>query len=406
MKQTFITLLLFISLAAKGDYWTQKASFPGGARLWAISFSIGTKAYVGTGSLSTFFYNDFWEWDEPTNTWTQKANFPGAPREGASAFSIGNKGYITTGWDGVNFTLSSYYNDLWEWNQATNTWTPKANLPGPPRYVATAFAIGSKGYVGLGLSAAWNYLNDLWEYNPTTDSWIQKNNFGTGIDMVSGFVIDSSYYMGTGHDVSVVHADFWEWNLATGLWTQKANFPGTARCDAAGFSICGKGYIGTGDNWNNITLKDFWQYNPATNQWVQKTDFPTGLRRRTCDFSINGKGYVALGIDSVPYFFNDMWEYTPDSACTTGIPEELAESRLQFTLSPNPCTHNITLSLNNPIANNPITILITDATGKTIFSTRITTVNCKLPTVNFPNGIYTIQLTSGTHTATQKFVKQ
>src|SRR5687767_4741235 len=81
--------------------WTQKASLPGTARAGAAGFSIGTKGYIGTGysiiSFTSYYYNDFWEWDQAGNVWTQKASFPGAARVSASSFSINNKGYIGIG---------------------------------------------------------------------------------------------------------------------------------------------------------------------------------------------------------------------------------------------------------------------------------------------------------------------
>jgi hypothetical protein len=57
--------------------------------------SIG-KGYIGTG-LDSYYTQDFWEWDQATDTWTQKTNFAGIPRGYAVGFSIGNKGYVGTG---------------------------------------------------------------------------------------------------------------------------------------------------------------------------------------------------------------------------------------------------------------------------------------------------------------------
>src|SRR5690242_17530130 len=61
---------------------------------------------------------------------------------------------------------------------------------------------------------------------------------------------------------------------AQGLWTQKAYFGGKAREVAIGFSIGGKGYIGTGLRHNTIGGIDFWEYDPATNIWTRKADVP------------------------------------------------------------------------------------------------------------------------------------
>src|SRR5258705_8491004 len=101
--------------------WSQKAIFPGVARAFASAFSIGLKGYIGfgTGSLS-----DFWEYDQPSDTWTQKTNIP-VGRGGGVAFSIGGFGYVCTGKN-----MGAYLNDLWQYDPILNSWTQKANFPG------------------------------------------------------------------------------------------------------------------------------------------------------------------------------------------------------------------------------------------------------------------------------------
>src|SRR6187399_3250718 len=92
-------LLQFQQIIAQGT-WTQKANVFTTPRCGAVGFSIGNKGYMGTGlqfGLSPNYFNDFWEWDQASSSWTQKANFPGSARGDAVGFSITNKGYILTG---------------------------------------------------------------------------------------------------------------------------------------------------------------------------------------------------------------------------------------------------------------------------------------------------------------------
>src|SRR4029079_13640279 len=118
-------ILVFLSLTAKADYWTQKANFGGGNRAYAVGFSIDNKGYAGLGP-GAGAQNDFWEFDPAVNSWTQKANFPGGtPRYGAIGVSMGTKGYIGTG-----TSVAQTFNDFWEWDQATNVWVQKANFGG------------------------------------------------------------------------------------------------------------------------------------------------------------------------------------------------------------------------------------------------------------------------------------
>ena len=118
--------------------------------------------------------------------WTQKADFGGAVRSSAVGFAVGTKGYIGTGLS--QGPRGRPYNDFWEWDQTTNMWTQKANFGGGQRQSATGFSIGTKAYIGMGL-----------------------DTFGRP------------------------QKDFWEWDQATNIWTKKADFGGIARGDAEGF---------------------------------------------------------------------------------------------------------------------------------------------------------------------------
>ena len=335
--------------ACTTNTWTAKANFSGGARNGAISFSIGTKLYMGTGVDSSGNYNqDFWEYDQASNTWTQKADVPGGVRAQAVGFSIGAKGYVGLGID------SSYTpkQDFYEYDPTTNTWTAKANFGGGLRSDATGFSINTKGYVGMGIDYSTDPLNpkdDFWEYNPAANTWTQKANFGGSttnintatttyglnrMDAVS-FSIGTLGYVGTGSDGKSRQADFWEYapNAILGTWTQKANVPGVfvhpttsvstpyaalPRNSAVGFSIGTKGYVGTGTSVQPgaggpiilgggpipVSLQqDFWEYNPTTNVWTQKANFTAttpagaGITRSGAAAAAIGstKGYIGTG---------------------------------------------------------------------------------------------------------------
>ncbi len=128
------------------------------AREAAIGFAIGNKGYIGTGINNFTFFQDFWEYNQATNSWTQKANFVGGARSLAVGFSIGSKGYLGTGWDNSNSLK-----DFWEYNPSINTWTSQANLPASSRYNAVGFSICKDGYIGTGYDNTIFY-NDFWEY--------------------------------------------------------------------------------------------------------------------------------------------------------------------------------------------------------------------------------------------------
>jgi N-acetylneuraminic acid mutarotase len=309
--------------AAEPTHWPQLSNFPGGARYSAASFSIGTKMYIGIGyNDADLPVRDFWEWDQATNIWTRKAVYPGNSTGIVVCFSIGTKGYIGTGND---FKTNGFTNEFWEYDPETDSWTQKASLPSSPaRALAVGFSIGSKGYIGIGNKNPFSngnlsdYYQDFWEWDQATNVWTKKADFpGNTRSGAVGFSIGNKGYIGTGKsDGASYTKDFWEWDQATNIWTKKADFAGNPRESAVGFSIGNKGYIGTGYTGNgdgNAFYKDFWEWDQATNLWTKKSDFTGDARASAFGVSIGNKGYIGTGGDgsSINYAFHDLWEYDP-----------------------------------------------------------------------------------------------
>jgi N-acetylneuraminic acid mutarotase len=143
------------------------------------------------------------------------------------------------------------------------------------------------------------------------NSWASMSNFGGVFTYESvGFSINGKGYVGTGNNGSVSNAsdEFWEYNPSSNSWTQKANIPGGVRSGAFGFGIGNYGYIGSGTGTTTI-YTDFYQYNPLTNTWIQKASHPGSSRRGGVGFSINGKGYMGLGWNNG--YLVDFYEYNP-----------------------------------------------------------------------------------------------
>lgn len=167
------------------DSWTQKTDFPS-MRYGAAGFSIENKGYICTGASNEPFVpfpNDLQEYDPASDTWTAKAEIPatmglaGAGRSYSSHFCIGSKLYIGTGvYVDTSITwMPLYTNDFWKWDQTTNTWTELAEFEGGCRQWAIGFAIGSEGYMGTGEYSG-NGFNDLWEYSTLTSIETVENN--------------------------------------------------------------------------------------------------------------------------------------------------------------------------------------------------------------------------------------
>ncbi|MEO8086784.1 MAG: kelch repeat-containing protein [Bacteroidota bacterium] len=338
----FLSLLCIqlIPTSVLGDYWTQKANYPGNGSSRAFCFSIDDKGYFGCGDNGSNA-SDFWQYDTTSNTWTSKAAFGGGGRWSGVSFSVGGFGYAGLGWN------AGMMDDMWKYDAVADSWTQMNNFAGGQRQVPTSFVIGNKAYVATGRNNSNVFLNDLWEYDPVPDVWTQLANFpGIARSQPFAFAIDTLGYVGGGFDQSLNGLnDFYEYNPANNTWTVRAPLPASGRGDPAGFAIGCRGYAGTGQTLPvNSVLNDIWEFNPAMNQWIAKAPFGGSARDESAFFTIGGKGYIGLGGVNGGSLTNDFWEYTPDTTCITVIP--LASFTAPNHICPGTCTDFTNLSSN------------------------------------------------------------
>jgi N-acetylneuraminic acid mutarotase len=267
--------------------WDDEASWGGDLgsgqnRGSAVSFVIGNKAYAGLGQGNTAgFYNDFWEYDPSTETWTQIADYEGNARRGAVGFVIDGKGYVGTG-----HTVTGLTNDFYSYDPVTNTWSSIAPFPGTPRKYAVSFTIGNFGFVGLGDDGV--YKNDLWMYIPEFD-----------------------------------------------VWTARAPLPSLGRVGSSACSIYPDGFVFTGETPSGYT-SETWQYHYFSNSWEQTTDFPGIARKHSTAFAINGIAYVGSGYGDM-VFMDDFYALTPVLSLTEN-------QVIQLKCYPNPTTEIISVA--------------------------------------------------------------
>ena len=227
-------------------------------RASACGFSIEnngtTKGYIALGQAQTVpFLNDLWEFDPVTEAWSQKADFIGQPRRQAVSFVIGSKAFVGTG-EGTEGLLKDFY----VYDAQTNSWNQISDFAGSPRRQAVSFALAGKGFLGTGDDGI--KRNDFWMYNPQTDQWILKAQFpGIARSGACSWANGPTAFIATGEgaDFSFLN-DLYEYNYYTNSWVQRESLPGSPRKNAIAFCLDGVGYVGTG--YNNQFLDDFYAY--------------------------------------------------------------------------------------------------------------------------------------------------
>lgn len=375
--------------------WSQRASVPAIGRHRGTATAVGTRGYAGFGhinAITDIIYDDWWEYDPATNSWTQKASFPLGPRMHPTSFTIGNYAYVATGRDAAYIEQP----DLWRYDPATNSWAAMASMPSAGRRGAVAFAVNGKGYVGTG-----SYASDFWCYDPVSNSWTSIPPYpGGGRISAVAIAIGNKGYVGTG-DNGGPNGDWYEYNPATNSWTPKASMPGLPRMEGAAFELNGKGYVGTGcDYQSGNNYQDFWCFDPASNSWQQVADFSGVARRYMNAFTIGSRGYGVFGTSGTNY--NDLWEYGNFS----GVDEHT--QTVSINAYPNPFSDHITLSIPENVILDNASVSIFDIHGKLVRQlNKISERVLVLEKEELKNGLYFYEfILNSTSRATGKFIVQ
>ncbi len=359
-------LFLFLQFDAMAvDGWQLKPSIGGEGRHRGLGISIGNRGYLGTGHYNgtgvNLSFNDWWEYDPSSNSWTQKANIPTATY-GSVAWGSATKGYV-----GGGFIPGGIY---YIFDPATNTWSNSAPCPINASNF-DCFTVGGLGYVLSG--------TQMYAYNPSTDSWDQKAPCPVTIGTWScAFEAGNSGFVKTG-------SNFYEYKPANDTWIARTTFPGVMSAAGTAFSVYGKGYVVCGyvGSLGNVT-SEIWEFNPAMNAWVQMADFPGTSRRFLSSFAIGNKGFVALGTNGTN--FNDFWQFSYDPLSV----EELYLNEHNIKAFPNPVKDHVTVTLEPKImeAIRGASIQIRSIDGKILDEQEITQTSISFQRGNAQSGIY------------------
>ncbi len=172
----------FYQYNATANTWTAISSYPGAKRQGASSFTLNDKGYVMLGTANAAYPTDVYSYDPGTSAWTARRSliqhsatsadaldydYTLVPRANAASFAVGSMGYIATG------TKGAIQGDCWAYNPTDDTWTLKTAFSattsggggGVGRSNGIGFAIGSTGYVGLGVTGT-TRLDDLYQFAP------------------------------------------------------------------------------------------------------------------------------------------------------------------------------------------------------------------------------------------------
>ncbi|MFK7808150.1 MAG: Kelch repeat-containing protein, partial [Saprospiraceae bacterium] len=217
------------------------------------AFTIEDTLYVVGGNDG--FGDGFWAYNTMDKTWSERATFPGGARSWGVGTAVDGKGYFCLARISNN---GPELDEAWRYDPVLNSWMEMPPFPGGHRKQSVVFSDEDYLYLGFGRGA-----NDLYAFNVTTMTWEEKASIPNSLFLAEEFAAfrmeDKAYLL-----TSDPENNFWEYDIPTDSWKQKSDFTGTVIGNPVHFDINGKGYVGLGGenfsgNGFNWTM---WEYIP------------------------------------------------------------------------------------------------------------------------------------------------
>jgi N-acetylneuraminic acid mutarotase len=285
-------------------------------------------------------------YDAATDSWTPKANLP-QELCGETAGTVNDKMYVIGGSTsilGTGYVVDSVY----EYNPVSDSWTSKSKIPTPLMAAAAAVVDGKIYVIGgapFGMNSAYK---SVYEYNPAIDIWTKKTDMYTARLLASATVVDGKIYVfggaanlyGTGFSAVEVY------DPSADTWAVKGPMP-IPRATHVSSAVNGNIYIFTGALRPGSVYNDVLEYNPTLDTWVTKTSIPTP-RVAPAACSIGGKIYIIGGMDEDNTRLSIVEEYDPALDTTNIVSVEENNSAI-------PTTFRLEQNYPNPF--NPTTVI-------------------------------------------------
>lgn len=264
--------------------------------------------------------------DGPPMTWALKKPMP-TPRTEFGVATVNNKIYAIGGYSNSGSVLRT----VEEYDPATDTWTRKADMPTPRRQLIVV-SVNNKIYAigGVNFSSDPNNLNYSYfteEYNPATNTWAPKADMPTGGTVnkvlgnrfIGGAVANGKIYIAahnaTGTPSPITHA--LEYDPTANAWTTKTQPPFSyTRYTVA--SLNNKVYALS-------DIGELAEYDPLKDSWIIRPPLSTP-RFRTGLASVGGKLFSIGGAQNASPV-STVEEYDPETQ-NWALRESMASPRV------------------------------------------------------------------------------
>ncbi|HVZ74593.1 MAG TPA: kelch repeat-containing protein [Polyangia bacterium] len=293
--------------------------------------------FGGRSSADNLYKQDTWEWSGTDATWLQRTTVdtkPDARYLSAMVYDSKRDRLLLYGGTGA-----ATYDDLWQWDPTTRTWSPitvSGMRPGQI-YGHSMFYDAARDKVILFNPSGYT----IWEYDPALNTWANRTQtpqptilnyrsyYELAFDSDRGKLVmlgGYSYVTNVGY---VYDTEVIEWDTTLGTWEDRPAATGTTSpvgryYHAIAYDSARRVIVMYGGHAQvtglNADIDDSWEWDGNAKTWTETT--PPGVRPlprenhgMTFD-TVRGTTYMYGG--SVPadstYGPSEIWEYVPNSA--------------------------------------------------------------------------------------------
>lgn len=179
---------------------------PSGSIFEVSSCNTSTKGYFGYGIVYDSTYqsqiaNEIWSYDFASGNWHSINLPPNNPNTASSKMVSEN--------DVVYLLFSDQsQNNFYKFDESTDTWIKLADFPGVPRTSAVLVSTETDIYTGCGITNdnnSYSLHKDIWKYNIRNDTWIEFCQYpGKAFHAGFAFRLDNALYFGGGATESII----------------------------------------------------------------------------------------------------------------------------------------------------------------------------------------------------------
>ena len=172
------TLLVLDAATSTWNQPSVSGTTPPARSFAAATFDEASARFVVHGGLGAngVMLGDTWVFDPVTVTWTSAMMSGPGPRVASTFFQGASPPVLFGGGDAVN-APQTHFNDVWEFEPLTATWTLRATMNGPaPRRSAVGVTVGGLRHLVSGVfddGATQTLFNDVWALQWPARTWQQ-----------------------------------------------------------------------------------------------------------------------------------------------------------------------------------------------------------------------------------------